>query len=133
MTDNWRTVNVVSGNVAMWRFESEHHIVPYCSLCGREPAYTSKYCDSCYRLMVLLKPLGPWVEKALCSADDPDFFPEKGTDTKGATDRAKAICAKCPVQEVCLETALQNNEKHGIWGGKGRPQREKIRRERGMF
>jgi WhiB family redox-sensing transcriptional regulator len=31
--------------------------------------------------------------------------------------RAKAICGKCPVREVCLESALARQEPWGVWGG----------------
>ncbi len=31
--------------------------------------------------------------------------------------RAKAICAKCPLQAPCLESALERLEPWGVWGG----------------
>jgi WhiB family redox-sensing transcriptional regulator len=31
--------------------------------------------------------------------------------------RAKAICRKCPVRGLCLETALERQEPWGVWGG----------------
>lgn len=31
--------------------------------------------------------------------------------------RAKAICARCPVREECLEGALERREPAGVWGG----------------
>ena len=31
--------------------------------------------------------------------------------------RAKAICAKCPVREPCLQAALDEREPWGVWGG----------------
>ena len=31
--------------------------------------------------------------------------------------RAKAICAKCPVRELCLRAALEEHEPWGVWGG----------------
>jgi hypothetical protein len=31
--------------------------------------------------------------------------------------RAKAICAKCPVTEECLEHAVRIHEPWGVWGG----------------
>jgi WhiB family redox-sensing transcriptional regulator len=30
---------------------------------------------------------------------------------------AKAICAKCPVAEACIEGALERREPWGVWGG----------------
>ncbi len=32
-------------------------------------------------------------------------------------ERAKALCAVCPVRTACLRWALQENEPGGIWGG----------------
>ena len=32
-------------------------------------------------------------------------------------DEAKAICDQCAVREACLEFALANREREGIWGG----------------
>ena len=62
------------------------------------------------------------MQSALCRQVDPELFvPSSSTD---ATDglittirRAKAICQKCPVQLQCLDAALENDERHGIWGG----------------
>jgi WhiB family redox-sensing transcriptional regulator len=31
--------------------------------------------------------------------------------------RAKAICAKCPLAESCLDGALERQEPWGVWGG----------------
>lgn len=44
--------------------------------------------------------------------------------------RAKAICAKCPVQPDCLGYALEYAEQFGIWGGKTERERRAIRRLR---
>ena len=41
------------------------------------------------------------------------FFSEQLDDIA----RAKAICAKCPVAEACLEGALARREPWGVWGG----------------
>jgi Transcription factor WhiB len=32
-------------------------------------------------------------------------------------ERAKAICRICPVRMPCLQWAVENGEKNGIWGG----------------
>jgi WhiB family redox-sensing transcriptional regulator len=67
----------------------------------------------------------PWVSQARCLHADPDtFFPEKG----GSTREAKRICAECPVRPQCLEYALENDEKFGIWGGLSERERRKLKR-----
>jgi WhiB family redox-sensing transcriptional regulator len=73
---------------------------------------------------VLLEDL-PWAEDAKCLQADPDtFFPEKG----GSTREAKRICAQCPVRAECLEYALDNDERFGIWGGLSERERRKLKR-----
>lgn len=52
------------------------------------------------------------------------FFPERG----GSADEAKAVCQGCRIREACLEYALANNEKFGIWGGYTERERRRIRR-----
>lgn len=55
-----------------------------------------------------------WQERANCLGVDPDlFFPERGASTR----EAKEVCRGCVVREDCLEFALANGEKFGIWGG----------------
>ena len=58
--------------------------------------------------------LGPWRFRAECrTADLRLFFPS----TAVLGDRAKRICAQCPVRTECLHHALTVGERHGIWGG----------------
>lgn len=54
------------------------------------------------------------------------FFPERGRSVAPA----KAICAHCPVREECLEYALDNVERFGIWGGMSERERKRLRRQR---
>ncbi|MDP8970843.1 MAG: WhiB family transcriptional regulator [Actinomycetota bacterium] len=71
-----------------------------------------------------IEPL-PWAHKARCLMADPDtFFPEKG----GSTREAKRICAGCEVRAECLEYALANEERFGIWGGLSERERRKLKR-----
>ena len=66
-----------------------------------------------------------WQEHALCAQTDPEaFFPEKG----GSTREAKAICASCEVRAECLEYALENDERFGIWGGMSERERRRYKR-----
>jgi WhiB family redox-sensing transcriptional regulator len=66
-----------------------------------------------------------WQADALCAQTDPEsFFPEKG----GSTRDAKKICTSCEVRGECLEYALANDERFGIWGGLSERERRKLRR-----
>ncbi|WP_292674563.1 MULTISPECIES: WhiB family transcriptional regulator [unclassified Microbacterium] len=66
-----------------------------------------------------------WQADALCAQTDPEaFFPEKG----GSTRDAKRICTTCDVRGECLEYALQNDERFGIWGGLSERERRKLKR-----
>ena len=67
----------------------------------------------------------PWADEARCLVAEPDtFFPEKG----GSTREAKRICSGCPVKAECLDYALENDERFGIWGGLSERERRKLRR-----
>ncbi len=70
-----------------------------------------------------------WQDDANCLGVDPDlFFPERGASTR----EAKEVCRGCVVREQCLEFALQNGEKFGIWGGMSERERRRIRRQRAL-
>jgi WhiB family redox-sensing transcriptional regulator len=68
-----------------------------------------------------------WQRYANCLGVDPDlFFPERG----GSTREAKEVCRGCVVREECLQYALDNAEKFGIWGGMSERERRVLRRRR---
>jgi WhiB family transcriptional regulator, redox-sensing transcriptional regulator len=70
-----------------------------------------------------------WQSKANCMGVDPElFFPERGASTR----EAKEVCRGCIVREDCLEYALANGEKFGIWGGLSERERRKVRRSRAL-
>jgi len=49
-----------------------------------------------------------------CRGHDPElWFAESPTDVESA----KALCAACPLTEMCLEGALGRREPWGVWGG----------------
>ncbi len=60
-----------------------------------------------------------WQEAAICRRADPELFFPIGTTGAAAADiqRAKAVCARCPVQRPCLAYALATRQEFGIWGG----------------
>lgn len=73
--------------------------------------------------LVGLAPQGEWALDALCAQVDNDiFFPEKG----GSTREAKQVCVDCPVAAECLDYALANNERFGIWGGLSERERRRL-------
>jgi WhiB family redox-sensing transcriptional regulator len=66
-----------------------------------------------------------WQERSLCAQTDPEaFFPEKG----GSTREAKKVCVGCDVRAECLEYALENDERFGIWGGLSERERRKVKK-----
>jgi WhiB family redox-sensing transcriptional regulator len=66
-----------------------------------------------------------WQERALCAQTDPEaFFPEKG----GSTREAKRVCMSCEVRGECLDYALANDERFGIWGGLSERERRRIKK-----
>ena len=66
-----------------------------------------------------------WMLEAKCLDADPEaFFHEKG----GSTREAKRICAACPVRTECLDHALSNDERFGIWGGLSERERRRAKR-----
>ncbi len=68
-----------------------------------------------------------WMDAGACRGTaDERFFPEQG-DT---VEPARAACMACPVREMCLEYALTNNERFGIWGGLSERERRQLRRQR---
>jgi WhiB family redox-sensing transcriptional regulator len=68
-----------------------------------------------------------WKQDALCAETDPEaFFPEKG----GSTREAKRVCVGCAVRVECLNYALENDERFGIWGGLSERERRRVRLQR---
>jgi WhiB family redox-sensing transcriptional regulator len=69
-----------------------------------------------------------WWHRAECRhyASQVDFFPTRGESARDA----KAVCARCPVAEQCLEYALRWEPLCGVWGGLNERERRQLRRER---
>lgn len=75
--------------------------------------------EGLYTYLPLMPLRHPWMDDAACAANDPDlFFPEgKANDVVLGEKRAVKVCTTCPVQAECLEYALANDERYGVWGG----------------
>lgn len=57
------------------------------------------------------------------------FFPSDGV----GVDRARKICATCPVREACLDYALEHRIDHGVWGGTSERERRRILKRRRLL
>ena len=68
-----------------------------------------------------------WRQRAACRGVDPDvFYPVSDEEA----EEAKAVCRVCPVRESCLEYALANRERDGVWGGATERERRRLIRQR---
>ena len=54
-----------------------------------------------------------WTTRAACQGGAPDDLFVRGA----AQNKAKKICASCPVMTECLAEALDNRIEWGVWGG----------------
>jgi WhiB family redox-sensing transcriptional regulator len=78
----------------------------------------------------------PWAEQALCAQIGGEaWFPEKGDVDDPKTNAfsvstAKKVCARCPVRTPCLDYALRNDERFGVWGGTTERERRRLKKER---
>ena len=73
----------------------------------------------------------PRLEGASCyenSINPESYFPVN--TLTGDNRAARKICKECPVREACLNYALENHIREGIWGGYTGPERERIRWKR---
>jgi WhiB family redox-sensing transcriptional regulator len=76
-----------------------------------------------------------------CRGHDPDLW---FADSPAELERAKQLCARCPIKEACLEGARSRREPWGVWGGeifehgavvprkrpRGRPSKAALERDR---
>ena len=72
-----------------------------------------------------------WQGKAACRGPQgQEFFPpphsERRDEKRRREARAKAICSRCTVAQMCLEYAVQIRETHGIWGGTSESERREL-------
>lgn len=69
---------------------------------------------------------GQWASQAACLGADPDQLFVQGA----AQNRAKRVCAGCPVRTECLADALDNRVEFGVWGGMTERERRALLRRR---
>lgn len=87
--------------------------------------------DLLYPRIRALKVPGRWVKDALCAQLDPEFMFShervgSGPDPQ-VVARQRSICRKCPIRVECLDWALANGEKYGMWGGHTTAERRRMR------
>ncbi|MEO7193268.1 MAG: WhiB family transcriptional regulator [Pseudonocardiaceae bacterium] len=76
-----------------------------------------------------------------CRVNDPDLW---FAESPAELERAKRLCAGCPLKAACLDSALARHEPWGVWGGellehgiviprkrpRGRPSKAALERDR---
>ena len=69
-----------------------------------------------------------WKLHAACRGEDPSLFypPDSTAASRRATEKAKRICARCPVRQPCLDAGW--GELFGTWGGMSQRERLLARR-----
>jgi WhiB family redox-sensing transcriptional regulator len=68
-----------------------------------------------------------WMAFGNCRLYPPaTFFPSDGV----GVEKARKICAGCPVSGQCLEYALDHRIDHGVWGGCSERERRRILKRR---
>ena len=67
-----------------------------------------------------------WAPRAACRQDTPDALFVRGAEQ----NKAKQVCASCPVRTECLAEALDNQIEWGVWGGMTERERRALLRRR---
>ncbi|MFE9927948.1 WhiB family transcriptional regulator [Streptomyces sp. NPDC005533] len=71
-----------------------------------------------------------WRQEAACRWEDPDLFFPVGSSGPALVqiEEAKAVCRRCPVQEPCLQWALEGGQDFGVCGGMSEEERRAAKR-----
>ena len=67
-----------------------------------------------------------WAPSAACRQAQPDQLFVRGAEQ----NKAKQLCAGCPVRTECLAEALDNQIEWGVWGGMTERERRALLRRR---
>lgn len=71
-----------------------------------------------------------WPLRAACQREDPEIFfhpdGERGPARSRRQAAARAICARCPVIEQCLDYSIRADERYGMWGGLDEEERARL-------
>ena len=68
-----------------------------------------------------------WRDQAACQGlESAIFYPADD----GEAESAKTVCEECLVRAPCLDYALEQRERDGVWGGSTEKERRRIQRQR---
>lgn len=77
-----------------------------------------------------------WMREAACADKPVEWWfplpkkvPREYEEQTYSPEKARSICRGCPVQQDCLEYALNRNDS-GVWGGYTQRERREIRKKR---
>jgi WhiB family transcriptional regulator, redox-sensing transcriptional regulator len=77
-----------------------------------------------------------WQRLGACRGMDSAVFfhpdGERNPSRARRTAKAKEVCHRCPVMDLCREFALQTREPFGVWGGLAEAERRIILERRGL-
>ena len=68
-----------------------------------------------------------WRFRGACRGHDPEIFYPASEEEAGP---AKDVYGSCTVRQQCLEFALTNREREGVWAGATEKERRRILRQR---
>jgi WhiB family transcriptional regulator, redox-sensing transcriptional regulator len=79
--------------------------------------------------MIELDNRAAWWSRAACRTTDPELYFPIASAGPGArqVSEAKAICARCEIQQACLDYALDAGHIQGVWGGTTEHERRLLR------
>lgn len=66
------------------------------------------------------------LSRAVCAGVDTEIFFD---GDPAAVETAKSLCSVCPARTACLEQAMRNGERYGIFGGLTPAERTALRRK----
>ncbi|WLW57278.1 WhiB family transcriptional regulator [Streptomyces sp. YU58] len=71
-----------------------------------------------------------WQQRAACRGMSSSVFfsppGERGRARRVREERARAVCGRCEVVDVCAAMALKQGESYGVWGGLSDEERRRI-------
>ena len=71
-----------------------------------------------------------WRDRAACLEEDPDlFFPVGNTGSALLQiEKARSVCDRCEVAQICLSWAVTSRQQDGVWGGRSDEERRAQKR-----